>query len=127
MTQVGKFWVGEAANGLPVMVIVGDVSGWRAAGRLLPELPAIHYADVFEVDSHMLRTLAPDIVLSPLVTAKFDALELAVRLHGLGFKGRYRAVTSPLPRPDLVLREVRARAPGLDFNFLLPTELGLDD
>lgn len=66
-----------------------------------------------------LLELAPDVVLSPMVTSQFDCLELAHRLHGFGFQGRYRAIAPDLPRPELVRNEVRGQFPTLDFDVLM--------
>lgn len=62
--------------------------------------------------------LAPDVIFSPLVTNRFDCLELAHKLHSYNYQGRYRAIAPHLPRPELVRNEVRAQFPGLDFDLL---------
>lgn len=62
--------------------------------------------------------IAPDVVLSPLVTPRFDCLELANCLERFGYSGRYRALSPKLPRPDLVRAEVRGQFPKLDFDLV---------
>lgn len=66
--------------------------------------------------------IAPDVVLSPLVTPRFDCLELAGHLANFGYEGRYRALAPKLPRPDLVKAEVRNQFPSLDFDLLFVEE-----
>lgn len=72
-----------------------------------------------ELTQDRLLELAPDVVLSPMVTRQFDCLELAHRLHAFGFQGRYRAIAPDLPRPELVRNEVRGQFPTLDFDVLM--------
>ena len=77
------------------------------------------FATYAEVSRDLLARIAPDIVLSSVMTPLFDAIDLAERLHGAGYPGPYRALTPPLPDPALVRREVASCAPGLDFDLLL--------
>ena len=57
-------------------------------------------------------------ILSPVVAATFDAVEMATRLHELGWSGRYIAyVTDPIDE-RVVRAEVRAAAPGIAFEIV---------
>lgn len=62
---------------------------------------------------------APILVLSPLVTAQFDAIDLAKRLALSGYRGRYLALVERLPDPKLIRREVAAQSPGINFDVII--------
>ncbi|KEP71768.1 hypothetical protein DL1_00495 [Thioclava dalianensis] len=57
----------------------------------------------------------PDLVLAPLLTARFDILDLAQRLEAIGYTGALRAYCKPLPNARVVLAEVKNNFPKLDF------------
>ena len=65
----------------------------------------------------LLRVTAPDLVLSALMGDDYDVIDLALRLALLDFTGRYRALTSGLPNPRVVLAEVHQVAPDIDFDL----------
>jgi len=102
-----------------VILVVGNLRQWQLEGRSLPELPDFHFVGFDELDRDMLADIAPDVVLSTLMAADFDAVDVARCLSALGFKGRYRALTNVLPNPDAVRAEVQAAAAGLDFDLLV--------
>lgn len=62
---------------------------------------------------------APGLILSPLVTPVFDAVDLARHLRQRGFQGRYLALVDKLPSANLIRREVEAQAPGLNFDVVV--------
>jgi len=72
-----------------------------------------------ELDTHLLNATRPDMVVSALIGDGFDAIDVARRLMQLGYRGPYRALTDPLPRPGIVRAEVRAAAPDLDFDLVV--------
>ena len=45
-------------------------------------------------------------------------MDLAQVLDGLGFRGRYRAMSAQVPQPELIRREVKACCPQLDFDLV---------
>lgn len=106
-------------RGAPVMLVVGDLHHWRLSGRELPELDGFHFVDYADVTAELLERLRPDVVLSALMAAGFDALDLAGTLSALSYRGAYRSISPDLPDPAAVRREVQAAAPGLDFEILL--------
>ncbi len=71
-----------------------------------------------DVDAASLARWQPDIVLSPLVAAGFDCVDLARILSEAQFTGRYRVAATDLPDPGVVRREIRASFPALDFDVL---------
>ena len=96
------------------------VVGAGDAGWLGPLIDGVTVSAFGDVGAEILWQTRAEIVLSALVTAEFDAVDLAIRLDGLGYDGRYRAVVlaDEAPCPALVVREVNTHAPGLDFAIL---------
>lgn len=71
----------------------------------------------------MLRRIAPIGVIAPLIGRRWDIMDLALRLESARFRGRLLAVSEPLPRGGLVLRELRSSFPDLDIRLLeLPAD-----
>jgi hypothetical protein len=62
---------------------------------------------------------APDLVLSPLLTPQFDALDLARILSQCGYRGRYLALVDRLPSANLIRREVAAQSPNINFDVIV--------
>jgi hypothetical protein len=62
---------------------------------------------------------APGLVLSPLLTAEFDALDLARVLAQCGYRGRYLALVERLPSANLIRREVAAQSPSINFDVIV--------
>ena len=62
---------------------------------------------------------APALVLSPLLTPVFDAIDLARYLSQRGYKGRYLALVDRLPSANLIRREVEAQSPDLNFEVVV--------
>lgn len=102
----------------PVLLAVGEMSGWHMRGDGLPQDSAITFIEFRELTAELLEALTPDIILSPLMCSSFDCMDLAQMLEGLGFAGRYRAIDSQIPQPDLIRREVQDLCPQLDFDLV---------
>lgn len=65
----------------------------------------------------MLRRIAPVAVVAPLMNSRWDITDLAYRLETASFGGKLLALSQPLPRAELVLRELRNAFPGLDIGL----------
>lgn len=91
-----------------------DDTGTRALDRLGQGFVQV---DIQQVGAELLETLKPDIIISPLISRSFDCIDLAQILGGLGYRGIYRAVTTALPAPDLIRREISNLCPGLKFDL----------
>jgi hypothetical protein len=72
-----------------------------------------------DISAETLAALRPDVVLTPLVGAGFDCLDVAVALCAAGYRARLRAVVRYVPNPGLVRREIAASCPGLDFDLIV--------
>jgi hypothetical protein len=62
------------------------------------------------LDAALLQRVGPDCVMVPLVAARFDAVQAIERLIALRYCGKVAVVTAPLPRPEMVLGELRGVA-----------------
>ena len=107
------------AGHAPVILVVGNMRDWAKQSRVLPRIDGFHFAGFHEITPAFLARLNPEIVLSALIADQFDAIDLARRLSEAGFQGRYRAVTNDLPNPRAITSEVRAAAPGIDFDIYI--------
>ncbi|PWK62530.1 hypothetical protein C7455_101558 [Roseicyclus mahoneyensis] len=70
-------------------------------------------------DELMTGPHAPGLVLSPLLTPEFDALDLARILTQCGYRGRYLALVDRLPSANLIRREVAAQSPNINFDVIV--------
>jgi hypothetical protein len=70
-------------------------------------------------DEFMTGPGAPALVLSPLLTPGFDALDMARILAQCGYRGRYLALVDKLPSANLVRREVAAQSPMINFDVIV--------
>lgn len=59
-----------------------------------------------------------DCVISPMVSEYFDAMDMATELCLAGFTGTYMVVIPPLPRPDIVRRELCQICPNLNIELV---------
>ncbi|MCL4676311.1 MAG: hypothetical protein KJZ59_09895 [Pararhodobacter sp.] len=66
----------------------------------------------------MIRAVRPDAIIGPLITAHWDIVDLGIELEQLGYRGDLFALTLPLPRAELVIREVSAVCPALNVRLL---------
>lgn len=90
----------------------------------MPQMKGFTFLEFDAITTEVMRTINPEVVLSPLVCDDFDATQMIAELARYNFKGRYRAVTSGLTNPQMVLREVRTFAPAVDFDLLVIPEDG---
>lgn len=70
------------------------------------------------IDAAFLTEQQPDVILAPLMTPDHDIFDLARILLDAGYTGALRAYCEPLPRPELVRRELAQIWPDGDFDIL---------
>ncbi|MEO1705982.1 MAG: hypothetical protein AAFR50_11695 [Pseudomonadota bacterium] len=75
-----------------------------------------------QITPALLEKMNPDVVLSTLFDREYDPSEVAEWLEKCGYTGRYYAVTEYVPKPDVILRDVRTVAPLLDFDVIMLSE-----
>jgi len=101
----------------------------RIMRRALP-----HIAEVGEMASVHLEDLAaylqwhpaPHAILSPLFWRGGDGMETARLLQRTRFANPYRILAPDLPRPELVLHEIRLSCPNLDIDLVAACGLGTE-
>jgi hypothetical protein len=103
---------GEATQ----VLIVGCASRFPDA---IDRIDGVSFAAFGDLTPDFMSRSMANVVLSALWTEEFDVIDLAGRLSHLGFSGRYRAISGGIPRPDLIVDEVRRVYPFLDFRILL--------
>ncbi|MEL6609417.1 MAG: hypothetical protein AAFO58_04180 [Pseudomonadota bacterium] len=117
MSPYGNPATAKVISFTPTILFVDDMTN-LSQERL--ELGGQHvpvHAAFRDISPHLLSEVQPDTVVSPLCGPGFDAADLASLLQEAGFRGRYRAVTRAIPKPWVVLREVRSLAPELNFDI----------
>lgn len=101
------------------ILAVGDPDEWQRQGNHIPTDGGVAFASIEEVTPELLDRLSPTYVVSPALSHRFDCIDLAQLLHRHGYRGRYRAMSKELPRPELVEREIAQICPDLDFAILV--------
>jgi hypothetical protein len=66
----------------------------------------------------MIASIKPDAVIGPLITRDWDIVDLGIALQSQGYCGFLYALTPPLPRAELVIREVGALCQSLRVRLL---------
>ena len=111
--------LGGADDQTVAILAVGDSEEWLRQGNRILTDGSVVFASIEEVTPTLVGRLCPTVVISPALSHRFDCIDLAQILHRIGFKGRYRAVSTELPNPDMVEREIGHLCPGLDFAVLI--------
>jgi hypothetical protein len=75
---------------------------------------------LWQVDDTLLDKLRPRIVVTPLVSAAFDAMDVAETLYCAGYTGELIVMATALPSPRIVEQELRDCAPGLRVTLSMP-------
>ncbi|MEM9248274.1 MAG: hypothetical protein AAGB05_06190 [Pseudomonadota bacterium] len=118
--------------------VCGANVAWVGPHAFLERIPSSAWLEVFSsnaADSLLTtRTLSGlesdlsageevDAVLSPLFWRGGDGIEVARLLERIQFSNPYRIVTPPLPRPEIVLREIKVTCPSIDLDLIELTAL----
>jgi len=99
-------------------VLVVEAPG---ALRMLNDKPAqqgVVMTQLRMLNPRMLAQVRPDAVIGPLIAASWDSLDLGLALEEMGYQGAFYILTRPLPRTELVLRELRACCPNLSIRLI---------
>lgn len=106
-----------AENRAPSIVAIGDVEIWRSSCGSVPRHDNLHFCSLEALNRPVIELCRPELIVSPVVTGRFDCIDVAGVLSRLGFAGAYRALARQLPDPEMICREVRAYFPTLDFEI----------
>ena len=105
----------------PAVVLAIEADGLLDSLAPLPETTVVVRALYGEVGPGLIARALPDCILAPLIGSQFDAIELAQRVCGLGFRGRMVVGAPALPNRAAVKRELDAACDGLTVELI---ELG---
>jgi DNA-binding NarL/FixJ family response regulator len=86
--------------------------------RMVVDAAEIVLSANIEKIPEILASERPDMVISPLIGPKFDAIELAVQLRKAAFKGRLVVICDKLPDPSLIRQELENQALGFTISLL---------
>ncbi|MEL6681182.1 MAG: hypothetical protein AAFQ09_00880 [Pseudomonadota bacterium] len=112
-------WLPDAATkSQDGLLVVGDLERWRAKGRAVAGLENVNFSSIAELDGNLLFQKAPDVILSPLVADEFDAVDVALKLIDIGFRGKYLAIADQPVDAQLIINEIRSLSENLDFDLL---------
>jgi len=100
------------------VLIIGPVE-YRTFLAQSGNLPQSTGAEFRELTAGFLAKHQPDLIVAPLLSLSFDILDVARRLETLGYRGRLRALTSPLPDVAAVEAEVRSYCPSIEFTLVI--------
>ena len=103
---------------VPIVLSIGDTDGFLEQFRLMAADHKVLAVGYNEATPAMIAAVGPAIVVSPLLSPTFDCIDMACVLSEAGFKGKYRAVSRPIPNPRLIKREIAEISKDLDFDIL---------
>ena len=85
--------------------------------------PLVH-ARHGHLDARLLAKVEPDLIVAPLLAPACDAMELCGLLYALDYRGRFAAISGPLPNVRTVEAELRAHCPDIMIEILIVEDLG---
>ena len=86
--------------------------------------PGIWFAPYPELADRLAQPPRPDMVLSPVIGQGFDLFDIARIIRTTGYRGKLRGLSDGLPRPQMILAELRAEFPDMDINIYVLGEDG---
>ena len=100
------------------ILVVGELREWLRNGFRVPMGHGLAFLEFEDLTQDILQSVAPGVVLSPLLSRSFDCVEVAERLWETGYRGQFRALADRLPNPGIVRSEIKGLFPGLDFDIV---------
>lgn len=67
--------------------------------------------------AEFLQVVSPQLIICRLLGKRFDVVDLVHLMKHSGVDARVLIVTPPLPKPNMILAELRQVNPGLDVRF----------
>lgn len=110
---------GETGSGSIKMLVVGDVTRWQSRGRLPDPPDGYEFIDLAQLDSQKIRQYDAALIVTPLISDRFDAVDVAEKLASVCFKGMFRVLTNHLPDVDIIRVDIQDVAPCVDFDLLV--------
>ena len=99
-------------------ILIVEASDALSRLRPQPGRQSVVLTQMRMLSRQMLGNVQPDAVIAPLIAQDWDIVDLGMTLQDMGYGGDLYALTRPLPRAELVLREVGALCPRLTVRLL---------
>ncbi len=115
----------EERTASPVMLAVGTRLAELSRNERPPVSGSVVHVEFSDISSTLIESLRPSLVLTPLLSRWFDCIELAQRLSECGYSGSLHILADGIPRPQIVLNEVREVCPDLAVQIDEPMRLAV--
>lgn len=103
-----------------ILAVLADASA-NLPGSPWASTPGTLTVEFSALTPAMLQKLEPDVVVTGLLSRGFDCTDVARILSDAEFSGEFRVLCAPLPKPEIVARELRSTYPTLDLDlWVLP-------
>jgi hypothetical protein len=88
------------------------------SGRLSARTRACHVVNFDKLNAQVIRDLKPETVISSVMSARFDCMDVAALLAEAGFDGRYGVIAEDIPDPGIIRDELRRQYPLLAIDLI---------
>ncbi|AJE47281.1 hypothetical protein [Celeribacter indicus] len=105
-------------SGEGMVLVVGEPQRMHVLRRHFPGRSGMFFIEFQDLTPEAFAALQPACVVSQVMSAEFDCLDLGAFLDGLSYRGAFRVLAQDLPRPEIVRQEARARFPRLNFDVI---------
>jgi hypothetical protein len=102
----------------PSVVLAIDADPILAALTPLPETTHVVRTRFRDLGPDLIARTLPDCIVSPLIAAEFDAVELAQRICEYGYRGRLLVCARDMPNDRIIRAELNGACAGLDIDLL---------
>ena len=100
-----------------VILAIGDTDHSPKSPSFVQVTDEIYFMTFNILSAKALHGIGPRIVLAPLISQTFDALELGAFLKKSRFDGTLQIMMPKMPNPKIVERELKAAIPDLALAF----------
>lgn len=109
----------DTCSGAIKILVIGDVTRWQSCGRLRDAPEGYEFIDIAQLDPQKIRQYDAALIVTPLISDGFDAVDVAEKLASVRFKGMFRVLTNHLPDVDIIRDDIQDVAPCIDFDLLV--------
>ncbi len=108
-------------NSQPETLLLGVAPRDMAAlAEIVAPEAALNLASTFDDLTAAVANDNVSVVVTPLTTDAFDALDVAQHLASIGYYGQLQILSPELPKPLLVRREIEAVAKSVEVELVTP-------
>lgn len=106
------------SGGPPASILLVTEAGEGMGGASYPGDMNVAVIPYDNLDSEAIDGLNPDVVITAIVSSSFDCMDVAGKLTEAEFSGQMNVLSRSLPRPELVLRELRSTYPTIEVDLI---------